>query len=100
MAFPDPVNVTTTIGLFQYGNTVTNDIFMVSIVLVFWMVLFITLKLRWDTMASLNGATFPVMILSMLLRGGDLVSDAFVATIVISWLVIFFLSVFSRESAQ
>ena len=72
--FANPTNITDAVGVFSYGNSVTDGIFIPSILLVIFVVLFISMK-NWSTEIAMSSSTFIIMILAVLFRAVDLVPD-------------------------
>ena len=94
--YPDPTNATNVVTTMQYANQVTGQAFMPVIVFTVWLVLFITLK-AWRTEAALSSSLFATMMITILLRTANLVTDVVLVVVVIAFLASFFMTVLSRE---
>jgi len=95
--FANPTNVTSAVGLFQYGNDVTNQMFMPAMLFVIWIILFVALKTTWRTEAALGSSTFSIMIVTIILSIAGLVTDTAVIVTVVAFLASMFLLVFEKD---
>jgi hypothetical protein len=95
--FPNPENVSDTIGLFQYGNTVTGELFMPIILIVIWFILYIALK-EWGPESAMSSSLFIIMILAIVMRAGALVTDLVVTVAIIAFLAAAAWAIFKKGS--
>lgn len=86
--FPDPVNLSGTVGVFDYANDITGQAFMPLILFVIWIILFTIFKTsgQGETRPALGSSLFVTMILSIILRAGNLVTDAVVVVMIFAFL--------------
>lgn len=96
MVYANPTNVSSITGMFTYTNSVTNNLFAPAILFVIWIILFITLK-QWRTEGALTSSTFIVMLLTFILRAGNIVGDVVVAIVTILFLLTIFIQIMDRE---
>ena len=95
MVYENPVNLTGLIELFQYSNRVTNNVFVIMLLITVYLVPLIYLLLRdykWDEASMTAG--FIVSITAVLLRVTEVTTvDRYIffaiATIIIPLVVIF-----------
>jgi len=97
MPFANPVNIANMTGIFGYVNSVTDSAFVPLMLFSIWFVLFLVLKV-WNTESALGSSTFIVMLLAMLFRAANLVSDTVVIITVVAFLISAVLIVIQREN--
>lgn len=99
MPFANPANITTGItGVWEYNNSITSGLFVPAIVFIVWMVLVITLKsFGWRTSDSMGSSGFIVMLITVLLRGANLVEDWLVYVVIIGFFATTFFIVMDKD---
>lgn len=94
--YADPTNISGVVGTFDYANSITGEAFVPIIIFVIWIILFITLK-QWRTEAALTSSLFSTMLITIILRTANLVTDLVLMVTVIAFLASVFLMVFNKE---
>ena len=84
MAYAEPVNFTTPIDMFTYANTVTNDLFIPSILLGLFFVIFVATKETFPTEKAFTAASFTTLLVTIMFRWINLTSDFVVFILIIS----------------
>lgn len=74
MTYIEPTNLTSLVGLFQYANTVTNDVFVVMLLITIYLVplIYLILKNPDNFLSSAMAAGFIVSISAILLRTAEI----------------------------
>jgi len=85
MVFANP-RINNTIQVFSYANSVTDGFFMTIMLIVVWIILFVSFKFQWRADTSFVSASFLTMLISMILAVADLVSDFVVVVFVLMFL--------------
>ena len=68
-------NFTRFYGMFQYANDITNDAYGWIIVLTLFVIMFVSLKARYDTKRAFGASSFMIALLTIMLRIIGVVTD-------------------------